>query len=174
MNFFKSLKFTAVAGLSALLLGCPEAQQFSAQSMGQGFPGMIELFPGDNRCQLENGATQALLTLAVSAAPVALPSDSGKIPLPPVGSPIEWQCQTAVPGECADCNPFAGGGCPFPKEKHCRVVQDNPALTLCSCEERPEGYGYGSVVHPVPAPLPAPVQGMGGSGSKPYYENLVP
>ncbi len=172
MRIFKSVKLSVVVGVSALLLGCPEAHQFNVQSMSQGIPGMVELLPGDNRCQLEDDATQALVTLAVSAAPVALPSESGKIPLPPAGSPIEWQCQTRVPGECADCNPFAGGGCPFPKEKHCRVVQDNPALTLCSCEERPGDYG--SDVQPVPAPIPAPVQGVSGLGSKPYYENLVP
>ena len=168
MKFFKSFKLTVVAGVSALLLGCPEAQQFSAQSMGQGIPGLMELFPGDNRCQLENGATHALLPTGVGTAPVSLPSDQGKLPLPLPGSPIEWVCQTGVPGECADCNPFAGGGCPYPTEKICRVVQESPALTLCSCGVRSGG---SQVV--LPPPAPAPVQGVNGYGSKPYYENLV-
>jgi hypothetical protein len=171
MSFFKSLQLTLVAGFSALLLGCPEAQQFSAQSMGQGIPGLIELFPGDNRCQLESGATSAFVPTGVGTAPVAVASDQGKLPLPPLGSPIEWVCQTGVPGECADCNPFAGGGCPYPTEKNCRVVQENPAMTLCSCGVR-DGGSQG--IQPAPAPFPAPVQGVSGTGSKPYYENLVP
>ncbi len=168
MKFFKSFKLTVVAGVSALLLGCPEAQQFSAHSTGQGIQG-YPVLPGDNRCQLEDGETRALVSTGVVTAPVSLPSDQGKLPLPPLGSPIEWVCDTVIAGECADCNPFAGGGCPYPTEKICRVVQGTPALTLCSCGVRTGGESQ--VV--LPPPAPAPVQGVNGYGSKPYYENLV-